>query len=765
VGYYVVDEGLGLSFNYAAGGMNGNLYTGGYYKGHYASVGVTDSGEVPPAPSATLWGDVNSDVQNLFVAETNAHGKMTKSWSFAGTGIQSGSPGHGAIVNRVQVDGITSMLDNAHLAVKGDFSAQVTLPDGTLWSQGRHTDGSVRKNTKDNVQFVMKLDVSSKNGTGAGTTGWARMLDEDHNGVTIHAGGVHSSYVTDVHGDTNGDMILTYTGYSDYNASIVSYDRYGRASYGAMTGPTHYLMKLSATDGSEVWRHAVPKALSECTPINDGSFFCGYTMRSSDGAVDFGNGQIMPAVTATTSGILHFDSSGVAQKAWATHEAPFMHMGLSPDGSLMAITGDGGRGNMDLLSRIHTSTGSVLWTDTGSGGGTHGFRGVAVHSDGTQVTTFGQISEGAPLTLTDSEGSETIVTSRGSYTVWVAAYDAFDGTGKWALDAGSDGLDYFFAFGIDTSTNDIYAGGGVYDTPENFMWGDVKRPNVMRQYAPSADISGYVGTTKGFTAQIKSTTTRPSCLDTCSSVVGPQASDVKTGHCYINRHCYAEGEFAPYPGSECRKCDPTTSAGRLAWSAPDTSSMCFIGGSCIAQGAHKMVRQGYYMRPDACLHCDTALSTTDYSAVKGCLLPSEFEDGCYEDTGEKLMTLATMESLNATQAQKITQLKTEKATITTTMNGQKAALQTQLDNEKAALSDEQAAKALVEADLQTCTALKEKAEDEADDTIPTYAIALLAAFGALFLLVFVFLIFIVMKEKSGAPIFVPMSYSPKSVQA
>ena len=63
VGYYAVDEGLGLSFAYGASAMNGNLYTGGYYKGHYAVVGVTDSGEVAPEPSATLWGDVTSDVQ------------------------------------------------------------------------------------------------------------------------------------------------------------------------------------------------------------------------------------------------------------------------------------------------------------------------------------------------------------------------------------------------------------------------------------------------------------------------------------------------------------------------------------------------------------------------------------------------------------------------------------------------------------------------------------------------------------------------------
>ena len=251
------------------------------------------------------------------------------------------------------------MLDNAHLAVKGDFSAQVTLPDGTLWSQGRHTDGTVRKNTKDNVQFVMKLDVSSATGTGAGTSGWARMLDEDVNGVTIHPGGVDSSYVTDVHGDANGDMILTYTGYSDYNASATSQDRYGRTVYGAMTGPTSYIVKLSAADGSEVWKYEVPHPLEYCKAVNDGSFFCGYTMSSSDDALDFGNGQIMPTATATTAGIVKFDSNGIAQWAKPTHAASFMHLAVSPDGTLLAITGDGGRGNMDLLSRIDTSTGEV----------------------------------------------------------------------------------------------------------------------------------------------------------------------------------------------------------------------------------------------------------------------------------------------------------------------------------------------------------------------------------------------------------------------
>ena len=520
-----------------------------------------------------------------------------------GTGIQVGSPGHGPIVNRVQVDGVRAMLDEKHLAVKGDFSAQVTLPDGTLWSQGKHTDGSVRLNTKNNVQFVMKLDVSSTNGVGTGTTGWARVLDEDHQGATIHPGGVDNAYVTDVHGDSSGNMILTYTGYSGYNATAEE-----------MTGGVHYIMKLSAADGSEVWKKVVPKALKSCTPTTDGSIFCGYTMGTEDGPLDFGNGKTMPAVTSEKTGIVKFDSDGNAQWAKATHDAGFKKLAVTEDGTALVITGRSPtRGQNDLLSRIDTSAGNegvVKWTDTGSGGGTHGFRGVQVSNDGTQVTTFGQINEGAPLTLTDSAGSATTVTSRGSYEVFVATYDAADGTGKWAMDGGSDGLDYFFAFGIDPDSNDIYVGGGVYGTPQEFQWGDVKRKNVMYQYKPSSDISGYVGTTKAFTAQIKSSKSPPSCLtDTCSATVGPQASDVKPDMCYIDRHCYDAGDFAPYPGADCMKCDPTTAAGRMEWSTPIVTSHCFIGGKCIDDGALKS--------SDPSMKCDVASSTSAYTEVKG----------------------------------------------------------------------------------------------------------------------------------------------------
>ena len=59
--------------------MNENLYTGGYMKGHFALVGVTDNGDVQPEPAATLWGDTASEV-------------------------------HGDIANRIQVEGVVAML-------------------------------------------------------------------------------------------------------------------------------------------------------------------------------------------------------------------------------------------------------------------------------------------------------------------------------------------------------------------------------------------------------------------------------------------------------------------------------------------------------------------------------------------------------------------------------------------------------------------------------------------------------------------------------
>ena len=63
VDWMALDEGVGKSASYAAAAMNGNMYSGGYTKGNFAFVGVTDGVDVNPVPSATLWGDTTSDAQ------------------------------------------------------------------------------------------------------------------------------------------------------------------------------------------------------------------------------------------------------------------------------------------------------------------------------------------------------------------------------------------------------------------------------------------------------------------------------------------------------------------------------------------------------------------------------------------------------------------------------------------------------------------------------------------------------------------------------
>jgi hypothetical protein len=725
VGYFGIDEGIGTSFSYSAAAMNGKLYTGGYTKGNFGLVGVTDSGVVAPEPAATLWGDTASSVQNLYVAETSSAGKMTKSWQFTGTAIQVGLIGHGPQTNDIDsYSGLKAMLDKQHLVIKGGFRQILTLPDGTQWSSATKVvngTNTTRANDKDQVPFLMKLDVNSANGIGAGTTGWSKVMDEDH------AGGVILHFAD---GDTYGDVIVSYTAYSGFNATATYLDGYGRVKCcGAKTDPAHYVSKLSGADGTELWKHEVPHHLNECRLINDGSFYCVYKMSASDGALNFNNGVTMPAVTSGKAGLVKFNSLGMAQWAKATQAAgdEYNRFGVSRDGTLLAIAssqpGSGGYGPSppDLLSRIDTTAGSegtLLWTDKGIGYGSHGFRGVEVADDGSQVTVFGQVVAPSTVTLTDSTGSTHTARSRGSYDVVVAAFDAADGTGKWAIDGGSDGLDYFFAFASDPDTNDVYVGGAAYDTPKSFTWGDTTRANAMRMYTPSSSISGYVGTQKAFHVQLKSTSTLPTCLDSCGNGGQPTlASDVKAGYCYIDRHCYSAGDFAPYLGAHCMKCDPTASAtAPVSWSGPDTSTMCYIGGQCLDDGTFAKTGSGYSVSDDPCRKCHVATSTSAYTDVKGCMLDmSTFNGGTFAANGSSM------------------------GNVVTALQGTVAAMTTASAAKDAEVASMQANTVLL--NTQLASALK--VEDCGSNEVPAWAIILIVIVGVMFLLVLVILAVVV----------------------
>jgi hypothetical protein len=626
VDYFAIDEGVGVSYTYALAAMNGNMYSGGYTKGNFAFVGVKKEGvdDVSPVACQTLWGQTTSDLQNLYVAEVSSSGQMTKGWHFKGTAIQEGEIGHGPQTNSIAAhNGLHKMMDNAHIAVMGGFKGELLLPDGTTqWSS------ATRQNTKDQVPFVMKLDVSSTVGFGTGTTGWAKQMvsdSENPGGATMYS----------VDGDASGNMIVSFKGCTSYDPTATGYDAYGRPTTGAAVGCKMYLTKLAAADGSQVWLREVPVGVQDCRVIQDGSFFCGFT--SSEMSYEFGN-----SVSLTGTGgkiaVVKFDTDGDAQWAKESHAGSFYDLAVNKDATLLAVAGGDGYYNPAFLARIDTSSnneGTVLWSDNG-GVGTHGFRGVEVTADPTdaiqEVVGFGQVT--GSHTLTDPSGATTTLNSRGSYEVFVAAYNAADGTGKYAMDGGGTGMEYFFAFARDPSTGDVYTGGT--SRSEYIQWGNVERKNPMYNGDPgenNPDTSSPVGSSKAFAVKLKSQTEMPDCLSSCSNNVPV----VKSGHCYIDRYCYADQESAPYAGAGCMMCKASSSQG--AWSGPEGigTSHCYINSKCVESGEHKQVSSGRSTVDSQCEVCTPSTSGSEWSMVDG----YEMANGaCHETTWEEYATRA-----------------------------------------------------------------------------------------------------------------------------
>merc|ERR1711935_999746 len=240
--------------------------------------------------------------------------------------------------------------------------------------------------------------------------------------------------------------------------------------------------------------------------------------------------------------------------------------------------------------------------------------------------------------------------------------------------------------------------------------------------------------------KIKSTTSLPTCLTTCSVSFGkPQASDVKAGHCYIDRHCYTEGEFSPYADHGCMKCDPTMDA--MEWSGPDTTSHCFIGGKCVAEGTKevKVTGMGHhgptYGPPDPCKKCIPSVSGAAYSPVaeNGCMLDmATFTAACYDDQGNMTMTETDKVQLMADKASMTTTVATRDATITTHAN---------------TIKDLETSNIQMAADLKTAKA------DNDGEKMPTWAVAIIVVIGAMFLLVLMILGVVVSREQQGKPVF------------
>ena len=99
--------------------------------------------------------------------------------------------------------------------------------------------------------------------------------------------------------------------------------------------------------------------------------------------------------------------------------------------------------------------------------------------------------------------------------------------------------EYFFAFARDPSTQEVYVGGT--SRSEVIQWGNVKRTNAMYNGDPgenNPDTSSPVGSSKAFVVKLKSQSVLPDCLSTCDPSRSMIGTDVKSGHCYIDRYCY-----------------------------------------------------------------------------------------------------------------------------------------------------------------------------------------------------------------------------------
>jgi len=620
VDYIAHDEGVGKSAAYGVAAMNGKMYSGGYSKGNFAYVGAKADGvDVNPDPCQTLWGTTHSDQQHIFIAEMSAEGSMTRGWHFLGSGTNAGILGYGSAKNA----GMHRMLDNAHLAVSGTFSGQLTLPDGTIVDQ--ETSPTLKPGA---LPFAMKLDISSDQGTGTGTTGWFKQVDLDYPG---------GATVWSVDGDASGNMILAMEGCAVWNSSVVTC-RYGYGTppddcyYGTSTGAAeqcaYYVKKLSSADGSEVWSTTMPTWAGPCRVIADGSTFCGFDASGGE-TYDFGSVTLTP--TADVAGIVKIGSDGVV--AWAKEVGGAggdygSYMGadlaVSSDGSLLALgTGDvGGTGKLARIDLSSGNEGNVLWEDTLPGT----LRHVEVTQDPAagiqEVLVVGTMS--GTVTFTDAGGASTTVRSRGSNDGYVAAYDAADGAGKYAFDMGGDGMEWIWNFATDPTTGDIYA--GAYTRSENLYFGDIVRDNPMYNGdagMSNSDTGSAVGSNKAIVYKFKTTMDLPSCLETCDAVGG---MIVKAGHCYIDRHCYAHGEFATYAGAQCMHCNE---ADPQAWNGPDTTNHCFIDGMCYDKDEQKSGSE--------CESCQPSMSTTEHTMADGWAM---VDDACHMNTWAEQAALA-----------------------------------------------------------------------------------------------------------------------------
>jgi len=602
--HYVIDEGTGNSWAYAVTAMNNNMYLGGYLQGHFTLQGVTESTEVPPLKEAIYLGNPASKRITMYVSQTNAGGLNDKTWFF-----QTAS--YSSRWDKVLVRGLHHSIDGAHVIAVGTYTGVVTLPDGTSYdASGKAGFG----NANFKVPWVSKLDVSTTAGIGPGTTGWFVNIDE----LGVGYPGGAEVYTGD--GYANGDVLISFSGCDTYNAT-------------AMKGEDcqHYLARLAEGNGAEVWKTPMPAAFKQtgevhgvpvfveyepCRLTESGDAYCAFKLDVNE-TTTFGALPTLGPDPEPKLGIVKIDGSGNFVWASLTLEATYVGaLTVNKDGTVLAVSGwPAARATKPgFVARIDTSAGKegeVMWSD-GVGVGSHGIRDLAVTWDPAkaiqQIVGFGQIQ--GEVTITDVNGAVATLNNRGSYEVFIVSFTP-DGVGKWAVDGGSEGLEYFFGLDMDQLSDDIVLAGAVSSQAENFHWGGIERPNSMYCPTGAAPIQSY----KANGVKLSSTLVLPPCLDSCNST---KDLDVKAGSCYIDRYCYDDGEIARYADSKCLRCDVSES--QTEWTGPNTTEYCWIqmgsapgSEECVAAGTAKPVG---YSTID-CLTCQPEVDENDWSVVDG----------------------------------------------------------------------------------------------------------------------------------------------------
>jgi hypothetical protein len=576
VDWFVVDQGTGKSATQKVAGMGSDVFISGY-AANTTTLTSTSSATTLTSTSESM----SNSAPDLHISKIGADGTplLTKIFKC----VECGSTPSFAVIHAAE---------SGQLAAVGSTPGDLTLGTASEVVSGL-TAGS-------NVGYIALFDTNIK-------LIWYKTI-ESSGGVSI----------TGADGDAQGSV------YATYKTCIPCTDPetcVAEMSYGRPTGrlePTcsQHLGKFA--NGNAVWSVDLPAT------VTLGYLRVGRT-GTSDAATDiyttFKNDS-----PSTVSGISVTQGGGVMKfnaadgsLVWFAHPADGVsasYIDVSPSATdpFIAISGSlyGSKtmgpntvvGNLGAMSsyiaRMSTTDGSIVWAEA-----VPMSRGVQITPDNQYVGVFSQTTGDTDVVaLTDTGGVTTTMRSRGSWDLIAIKLDAATGDGVYAIDGGGDGMEYFHGFGM-TSNGDLLISG--YSRSNSFHFGTHTLPNAQSRS------HGGDGQNKVYTIQVSADSYTPTCVDSCAS----NTPVVKSGHCFIDHYCYADGAYSTYPANACFKCD--VSASQSAWTGPDVTAgdgYCFINDVCIPNGSAK---PGATSRsaPSACQTCDVTKSTDDWTTTHG----------------------------------------------------------------------------------------------------------------------------------------------------